>query len=160
MRQGQRQAGGEGDRPQRIKKGECAGGSLGGRRRRARCAQPTLGGKTGVVWGRGHAPLVRRMAVGRLDPGQGRRRPISLPTVAESPPCSPAAPWRRLMDLGVVDLSRLQFALTAMYHFLFVPLTLGLSMMLFAFEAIYVMSGREIWKRITKFWATLFGINF
>jgi cytochrome bd ubiquinol oxidase subunit I len=64
------------------------------------------------------------------------------------------------MDLSVVDLSRLQFALTAMYHFLFVPLTLGLSMMLFIMESIYVMSGREVWKRITKFWALLFGINF
>jgi cytochrome d ubiquinol oxidase subunit I len=64
------------------------------------------------------------------------------------------------MDPSVVDLSRLQFALTAMYHFLFVPLTLGLSFMLFIMESLYVMSGREIWKRITKFWATLFGINF
>ncbi len=64
------------------------------------------------------------------------------------------------MDLSVVDLSRLQFALTALYHFLFVPLTLGLSMMLVIMESIYVMSGRAIWKRITKFWATLFGINF
>lgn len=64
------------------------------------------------------------------------------------------------MDLSVVDLSRLQFALTAMYHFLFVPLTLGLSFMLFIMESVYVMSGRAIWKRITKFWATLFGINF
>ncbi|WP_158913223.1 cytochrome ubiquinol oxidase subunit I [Caulobacter sp. S45] len=64
------------------------------------------------------------------------------------------------MDLGVVDLSRLQFALTALYHFLFVPLTLGMSMMLFIMEGVYVMSGREIWKTITKFWATIFGINF
>jgi cytochrome d ubiquinol oxidase subunit I len=64
------------------------------------------------------------------------------------------------MDLSVVDLSRLQFALTAMYHFLFVPLSLGLSFMLFIMESIYVMSRREIWKTITKFWATLFGINF
>ncbi len=64
------------------------------------------------------------------------------------------------MDLSVVDLSRLQFALTAMYHFLFVPLTLGLSFMLFIMESIYVMSGKAIWKRITKFWATIFGINF
>ncbi|HEY1561489.1 MAG TPA: cytochrome ubiquinol oxidase subunit I [Caulobacteraceae bacterium] len=64
------------------------------------------------------------------------------------------------MDAGVVDLSRLQFALTALYHFLFVPLTLGLSFMLVIMECVYVMSGREIWKTITKFWATLFGINF
>jgi cytochrome d ubiquinol oxidase subunit I len=64
------------------------------------------------------------------------------------------------MDLNVVDLSRLQFALTAMYHFLFVPLTLGLAFILFIMESIYVMSGREIWKTVTKFWATLFGVNF
>jgi cytochrome d ubiquinol oxidase subunit I len=64
------------------------------------------------------------------------------------------------MDHGLVDLSRLQFALTALYHFLFVPLTLGLSCLLFVMEAIYVMSGREVWKRATKFWATLFGVNF
>jgi len=64
------------------------------------------------------------------------------------------------MDSALVDLSRLQFALTALYHFLFVPLTLGLSCLLFVMESLYVMSGREIWKTITKFWATLFGINF
>ncbi len=64
------------------------------------------------------------------------------------------------MDLDVVDLSRLQFALTALYHFLFVPLTLGLSWMLFIMESLYVMSGREIWLRITKFWGALFGVNF
>ncbi len=44
------------------------------------------------------------------------------------------------MDLAVIDLSRLQFALTALYHFLFVPLTLGLSMMLVIMEAVYVMT--------------------
>jgi cytochrome d ubiquinol oxidase subunit I len=65
-----------------------------------------------------------------------------------------------MIDPGVVDLSRLQFALTAMYHFLFVPLTLGLAFMLFIMESIYVMSGRDIWKTVTKFWATIFGINF
>ena len=65
-----------------------------------------------------------------------------------------------MIDLDVVTLSRLQFALTALYHFLFVPLTLGLSMILVIMEAAYVMTGREIWKRITKFWGLLFGINF
>ena len=65
-----------------------------------------------------------------------------------------------MTDLVVVHLSRLQFALTALYHFLFVPLTLGLSMLLVIMEAVYVMSGREIWKRMTKFWGLLFGINF
>lgn len=64
------------------------------------------------------------------------------------------------MDSGVVDLSRLQFALTALYHFLFVPLTLGLSFMLVIMESVYVMTGREIWRTITRFWATVFGINF
>jgi cytochrome d ubiquinol oxidase subunit I len=63
-------------------------------------------------------------------------------------------------DFTVVDLSRLQFALTALYHFLFVPLTLGLSMLLVVMEATYVMTGLEIWKRMTKFWGLLFGINF
>jgi cytochrome bd ubiquinol oxidase subunit I len=65
-----------------------------------------------------------------------------------------------MIDFDVVTLSRLQFALTAMYHFLFVPLTLGLSMILVIMEAVYVMTGREIWKRMTKFWGVLFGINF
>ena len=64
------------------------------------------------------------------------------------------------MDMAVVELSRLQFALTALYHFLFVPLTLGLSFMLVIMESIYVMTGRPIWRTITRFWAKLFGINF
>lgn len=65
-----------------------------------------------------------------------------------------------MIDLAVVTVSRLQFALTALYHFLFVPLTLGLSMNLVIMEAVYVMTGREIWKRMTRFWGVLFGINF
>jgi cytochrome bd ubiquinol oxidase subunit I len=65
-----------------------------------------------------------------------------------------------LIDLGLVHVSRMQFALTALYHFLFVPLTLGLSMILVIMEATYVMTGREIWKRMTRFWGMLFGINF
>jgi cytochrome d ubiquinol oxidase subunit I len=65
-----------------------------------------------------------------------------------------------VIDLDVVGLSRLQFALTALYHFLFVPLTLGLSMILVIMESVYVMTGREIWQRMTKFWGLLFGINF
>ncbi|MCD2315265.1 cytochrome ubiquinol oxidase subunit I [Sphingomonas sp. IC-11] len=64
------------------------------------------------------------------------------------------------MDAGVVDLSRLQFALTALYHFLFVPLTLGLSFMLVIMESVYVMTGREIWRQVTRFWGKIFGINF
>jgi len=63
-------------------------------------------------------------------------------------------------DMTVVELSRLQFALTAMYHFLFVPLTLGLSFLLAIMESVYVMTGREIWRRMTLFWGTLFGVNF
>ena len=65
-----------------------------------------------------------------------------------------------MIDLEVVDLSRLQFALTALYHFLFVPLTLGLSFMLVIMESIYVMTRRPIWRTITRFWGVLFGINF
>src|SRR5204863_447703 len=64
------------------------------------------------------------------------------------------------MELDIVTLSRLQFALTAMYHFLFVPLTLGLSLLLAIMETVYVMTMRPIWRQMTKFWGTLFGINF
>ncbi|MEZ5954700.1 MAG: cytochrome ubiquinol oxidase subunit I [Hyphomonas sp.] len=63
-------------------------------------------------------------------------------------------------DLLLADLSRWQFALTALYHFLFVPLTLGLSMLLVVMEGAYVMTGKEVWRRTTKFWMNLFGINF
>ncbi|MFI4903885.1 MAG: cytochrome ubiquinol oxidase subunit I [Burkholderiales bacterium] len=65
-----------------------------------------------------------------------------------------------MIDSAVVDLSRLQFAVTALYHFLFVPLTLGLAWMLAIMETVYVMTGREIWKRMTQYWGVLFGINF
>jgi cytochrome d ubiquinol oxidase subunit I len=64
------------------------------------------------------------------------------------------------VDLNLVAWSRAQFALTAIYHWLFVPLTLGLSFILAIMETIYVKTGRESWKRITRFWMTLFGINF
>ena len=64
------------------------------------------------------------------------------------------------MELDIVSLSRLQFAVTALYHFLFVPLTLGLSVLLAIMETVYVMTGRAIWRQMTKFWGTLFGINF
>ena len=60
----------------------------------------------------------------------------------------------------VVDLSRLQFAITALYHFLFVPLTLGLSIILAIMETVYVMTGRPIWKNMVRYWGILFGINF
>lgn len=65
-----------------------------------------------------------------------------------------------MIDATLVELSRFQFALTAMYHFLFVPLTLGLSVILAIMESVYVMTGRTIWRDMTKFWGTLFGINF
>jgi len=65
-----------------------------------------------------------------------------------------------MIDSTVVELSRLQFALTAMYHFLFVPLTLGLSFMVAIMESVYVMTRKDIWRRMTIFWGTLFGINF
>lgn len=60
----------------------------------------------------------------------------------------------------VVFWSRMQFALTAMYHWLFVPLTLGLGLIISIMETIYYRTGKEEWKTITKFWMKLFGINF
>lgn len=65
-----------------------------------------------------------------------------------------------MTDIDVVTLSRLQFALTALYHFLFVPLTLGLSILIAVMESVYVMTGRTIWRDMTKFWGLLFGVNF
>ena len=63
-------------------------------------------------------------------------------------------------ELDVAQLSRLQFGLTALYHFLFVPLTIGLSLLLAIMESVYVMTNRAIWREMTKFWGLLFGINF
>jgi cytochrome d ubiquinol oxidase subunit I len=60
----------------------------------------------------------------------------------------------------IVMLSRMQFGLTALYHFLFVPLTLGMTFILGIMESVYVMTGREVYKDMTKFWGKLFGINF
>lgn len=60
----------------------------------------------------------------------------------------------------LVDMSRLQFAVTALYHFLFVPLTLGMVWMLVIMESVYVMTGKTIWKDMTQYWGKLFGINF
>ena len=65
-----------------------------------------------------------------------------------------------MMSEQLVDLSRLQFAATAMYHFLFVPLTLGMTWLLVIMESVYVMTGKVIWKDMTRFWGKLFGINF
>jgi cytochrome bd ubiquinol oxidase subunit I len=57
-------------------------------------------------------------------------------------------------------LARLQFGITTVYHFFFVPLTLGLSIMVALMETLYVRSGLEVYKRMTKFWGKLFVINF
>jgi cytochrome d ubiquinol oxidase subunit I len=65
-----------------------------------------------------------------------------------------------MLHIDPVSLDRLQFAVTALYHFLFVPLTLGLSLLLAIMESAYVMTGREIWRDATRFWGKLFGINF
>ena len=65
-----------------------------------------------------------------------------------------------LPSAEVVDLSRLQFGITALYHFLCVPLTLGLSWILVIMESVYVMTGKPIYKDMTRFWGKLFGINF
>ncbi|WP_333798425.1 cytochrome ubiquinol oxidase subunit I [Rheinheimera sp.] len=62
--------------------------------------------------------------------------------------------------MDIVELSRLQFAFTAMYHFLFVPLTLGMTFLLAIMESVYVMTGKEIYRDMTKFWGKLFAINF
>lgn len=64
------------------------------------------------------------------------------------------------VDLTLVDWSRAQFALTAMYHWIFVPLTIGLGFILAFMESIYVRTNDPEWKKITKFWMKLFGINF
>ncbi len=64
------------------------------------------------------------------------------------------------IDMALVDWSRGQFALTAIYHWLFVPLTLGITFIIAIMETIYVKTGNPEWKKITKFWMTLFGINF
>jgi len=65
-----------------------------------------------------------------------------------------------MISESVVDLSRLQFAVTALYHFLFVPLTLGMTFLLAIMESVYVMTGKQVYKDMVKFWGKLFGINF
>ena len=98
-----------------------------------------------------HRPATDAIAVGRA---------LGIPA-SEQPHDTEHLPGGiAMIDIDVVTLSRLQFALTALYHFLFVPLTLGLSMILVIMESVYVMTGREIWQRMTQFWGVLFGINF
>ncbi|UYM16169.1 cytochrome ubiquinol oxidase subunit I [Endozoicomonas euniceicola] len=65
-----------------------------------------------------------------------------------------------MIPAEVIDLSRFQFAITALYHFLFVPLTLGMTFMLAIMESVYVMTGKQVYKDMTRFWGKLFGINF
>ncbi len=64
------------------------------------------------------------------------------------------------IDTSLIDWSRAQFALTAMYHWIFVPLTLGLAVVMALMETMYYRTGKEFWKRTAKFWMKLFGINF
>ncbi len=65
-----------------------------------------------------------------------------------------------MIDADLVEVSRLQFALTALFHFIFVPLTLGLSFLLAIMESAYVLTQKTIYRDMTKFWGKLFGINF
>lgn len=64
------------------------------------------------------------------------------------------------IDAGTVDWSRAQFALTAIYHWLFVPLTLGLAVIMGIMETCYYRTKDEFWKRTAQFWQKLFGVNF
>lgn len=63
-------------------------------------------------------------------------------------------------DYTLIDWSRAQFALTAMYHWMFVPITLGITFIIAIIETIWVRTGKPVYKQMTKFWMTLFGINF
>jgi cytochrome bd ubiquinol oxidase subunit I len=65
-----------------------------------------------------------------------------------------------MINETVVELSRIQFAATALYHFLFVPLTIGMTFILAIMESVYVMTNNPIYKDMTKFWGKLFAINF
>ena len=64
------------------------------------------------------------------------------------------------IDMSLIDWSRAQFALTAMYHWIFVPLTLGLAVVMGVMETMYYKTGDEFWKKTAKYWMKLFGINF
>ena len=64
------------------------------------------------------------------------------------------------IDAGTIDWSRAQFALTAIYHWLFVPLTLGLAVIMGIVETIYYRTKEQFWKETAIFWQKLFGINF
>ena len=64
------------------------------------------------------------------------------------------------IDTSLIDWSRAQFAMTAMYHWIFVPLTLGLAVVMGIMETLYYKTGNEFWKKTAQFWMKLFGINF
>ena len=64
------------------------------------------------------------------------------------------------IDTSLIDWSRAQFALTAIYHWIFVPLTLGLAVIMGIMETVYYRTGDKFWKHTAKFWMKLFGINF
>jgi len=64
------------------------------------------------------------------------------------------------IDTSLIDWSRAQFALTAIYHWIFVPLTLGLGVVQAVMETIYYKTGNEFWKKTAQFWMKIFGINF
>ena len=64
------------------------------------------------------------------------------------------------IDPTLIDWSRAQFALTAIYHWLFVPLTLGLAVIMGIIETIYYRTGKPFWQEASKFWQRLFGVNF
>ncbi len=68
--------------------------------------------------------------------------------------------FMELLNASLIDWSRAQFAMTAMYHWLFVPLTLGLGVIMAIMETMYVRTGNEQWKKTAKFWMVIFGINF
>lgn len=65
-----------------------------------------------------------------------------------------------LLDTSLIDWSRAQFALTAMYHWLFVPLTLGLGILVSIMETVYYIKRDEFWRQLTRFWMKLFAVNF
>lgn len=101
------------------------------------------------------APMAKHM---QLPPDVVARALIG-PQAVEAP-SPPQVKVSAMISSEVVDLSRLQFAITALYHFLFVPLTLGLSWLLVIMESVYVMTGKPIYKDMTQFWGKLFLINF
>lgn len=64
------------------------------------------------------------------------------------------------VDMGALEWARAQFAMTAIFHFFFVPFTLGMSFIVAFMETIYVKTGKKEWKEVTHFWQLIFGINF